>query len=157
MHDRRHLLIDAAFDESDRLRCNCFRERRMATSQIVKPRRNKLIDSLFKSSICDVTLESFLNKIERFIDRLIVHQVAEISVQQFVDLLVDEAFDQLRGFFAAQHVGDVLGQPELKGGEHRRHVARSEEHTSELQSPCNLVCRLLLEKKKNYITHTTRH
>src|SRR2546426_1952618 len=27
-------------------------------------------------------------------------------------------------------------------------VIRSEEHTSELQSPCNLVCRLLLEKKK---------
>src|SRR6516162_11596138 len=32
---------------------------------------------------------------------------------------------------------------------HRRERARrSEEHTSELQSPCNLVCRLLLEKKK---------
>src|SRR3989454_6053932 len=30
--------------------------------------------------------------------------------------------------------------------------ARSEEHTSELQSPCNLVCRLLLEKKKNRVT-----
>src|SRR5688500_19835113 len=29
-----------------------------------------------------------------------------------------------------------------------RHALRSEEHTSELQSPCNLVCRLLLEKKK---------
>src|SRR2546426_8598459 len=28
------------------------------------------------------------------------------------------------------------------------HDLRSEEHTSELQSPCNLVCRLLLEKKK---------
>src|SRR5205807_5095657 len=28
------------------------------------------------------------------------------------------------------------------------HALRSEEHTSELQSPCNLVCRLLLEKKK---------
>src|SRR5256885_5865269 len=28
---------------------------------------------------------------------------------------------------------------------------RSEEHTSELQSPCNLVCRLLLEKKKKMI------
>src|SRR5256885_9884991 len=28
---------------------------------------------------------------------------------------------------------------------------RSEEHTSELQSPCNLVCRLLLEKKKNTV------
>src|SRR5256885_3700602 len=31
---------------------------------------------------------------------------------------------------------------------------RSEEHTSELQSPCNLVCRLLLEKKKK-VTNTT--
>src|SRR5256885_3375597 len=32
---------------------------------------------------------------------------------------------------------------------------RSEEHTSELQSPCNLVCRLLLEKKKKIHTRTT--
>src|SRR2546426_8467826 len=32
---------------------------------------------------------------------------------------------------------------------------RSEEHTSELQSPCNLVCRLLLEKKKKNYTKTT--
>ena len=32
----------------------------------------------------------------------------------------------------------------------RPSAARSEEHTSELQSPCNLVCRLLLEKKKMY-------
>src|SRR5256885_7387324 len=33
---------------------------------------------------------------------------------------------------------------------------RSEEHTSELQSPCNIVCRLLLEKKKeNYEFHAT--
>src|SRR5256885_8234533 len=31
--------------------------------------------------------------------------------------------------------------------------ARSEEHTSELQSPCNLVCRLLLEKKKHNHTY----
>src|SRR5205807_5679080 len=30
-------------------------------------------------------------------------------------------------------------------------TSRSEEHTSELQSPCNLVCRLLLEKKKKKI------
>src|SRR5205807_6753613 len=32
--------------------------------------------------------------------------------------------------------------------------SRSEEHTSELQSPCNLVCRLLLEKKKKNKSHT---
>src|SRR5256885_12134854 len=34
---------------------------------------------------------------------------------------------------------------------------RSEEHTSELQSPCNLVCRLLLEKKKKVITTSQDH
>src|SRR2546426_8331353 len=39
------------------------------------------------------------------------------------------------------------------------HHRRSEEHTSELQSPCNLVCRLLLEKKKNIRVNikTTTH
>src|SRR5256885_7265269 len=43
-----------------------------------------------------------------------------------------------------------------RGGDH--HVVRlerSEEHTSELQSPCNLVCRLLLEKKKKKHENTT--
>src|SRR5205807_9198025 len=35
---------------------------------------------------------------------------------------------------------------------HLKCYARSEEHTSELQSPCNLVCRLLLEKKKKKTT-----
>src|SRR2546426_7798400 len=37
---------------------------------------------------------------------------------------------------------------EQVGAIERRIAGRSEEHTSELQSPCNLVCRLLLEKKK---------
>src|SRR5256885_17015241 len=36
-------------------------------------------------------------------------------------------------------------------------AARSEEHTSELQSPCNLVCRLLLEKKKNISYRHCQH
>src|SRR5205807_7391945 len=34
-------------------------------------------------------------------------------------------------------------------------ILRSEEHTSELQSPCNLVCRLLLEKKNRTAEHTS--
>src|SRR2546426_7633645 len=38
-----------------------------------------------------------------------------------------------------------------------RRVPRSEEHTSELQSPCNLVCRLLLEKKKKTPCHRSTH
>src|SRR5256885_3983447 len=36
----------------------------------------------------------------------------------------------------------------LEGARHPIERPRSEEHTSELQSPCNLVCRLLLEKKQ---------
>src|SRR5256885_12587384 len=38
----------------------------------------------------------------------------------------------------------------------RQAQSRSEEHTSELQSPCNLVCRLLLEKKKKINMRATR-
>src|SRR5256885_5832984 len=34
---------------------------------------------------------------------------------------------------------------------------RSEEHTSEFQSPCNLVCRLLLEKKKKKLAHSLEY
>src|SRR6266446_3419144 len=46
-----------------------------------------------------------------------------------------------------------LARPEARGARRRAlgrcpFCERSEEHTSELQSPCNLVCRLLLEKKK---------
>src|SRR5256885_8570714 len=41
-------------------------------------------------------------------------------------------------------------------GERHGHHHRSEEHTSELQSPCNIVCRLLLEKKNNNST-TRKH
>src|SRR5256885_9607882 len=47
-----------------------------------------------------------------------------------------------------QPVDDRPGQP----GSFNRH-ARSEEHTSELQSPCNFVCRLLLEQKKQSHAH----
>src|SRR5256885_10217857 len=42
-----------------------------------------------------------------------------------------------------------LNWPAAQGGRCGRRInTRSEEHTSELQSPCNLVCRLLLEKKQ---------
>src|SRR5256885_10599236 len=39
----------------------------------------------------------------------------------------------------------------------RTRSCRSEEHTSELQSPCNLVCRLLLEKKNNVFLQSLHH
>src|SRR2546426_3610204 len=48
---------------------------------------------------------------------------------------------------------DVGGHDENAGSDHG---SRSEEHTSELQSPCNLVCRLLLEKKKKKQEQTNK-
>src|SRR2546426_7155936 len=51
---------------------------------------------------------------------------------------LDCATNRLFGEFPQELVGNLQG--------------RSEEHTSELQSPCNLVCRLLLEKKNQLRT-----
>src|ERR1022692_5333122 len=55
-------------------------------------------------------------------------------------------------FKVVDHLTEIFPEP-----------PRSEEHTSELQSPCNLVCRLLLEKKKTNtdinlaLVHTHSH
>src|SRR2546426_6994267 len=46
--------------------------------------------------------------------------------------------------------GNHIGLP-LRRNKRAARRQRSEEHTSELQSPCNLVCRLLLEKKKTHM------
>src|SRR5256885_5766513 len=66
---------------------------------------------------------------------------------------------------AAARVGAVIeAVPAFLEEDVTAHLAaqRSEEHTSELQSPCNLVCRLLLEKKKmlillNYSRYTAHY
>src|SRR5205807_5697871 len=94
-------------------------------------------------------------------------EIYTLSLHDALPILYDERTTlsrqvaaDLRSFFGAQVFESVIprnvrlaeapshGKPILfydinsKGAE-----ARSEEHTSELQSPCNLVCRLLLEKK----------
>src|SRR5256885_11838304 len=70
---------------------------------------------------------------------------------------------------APAHVPQHAGEERHHRTRHARHLdqlaqedeqwhrqQRSEEHTSELQSPCNLVCRLLLEKKKSNINDQTK-
>src|SRR2546426_9021193 len=54
--------------------------------------------------------------------------------------------DGLRSVLASIDLAQELGFRPVKANA----VIRSEEHTSELQSPCNLVCRLLLEKKNKH-------
>src|SRR5256885_4939626 len=67
-------------------------------------------------------------------------------------------FRSPRGCGSSSDDGETPG--ESAGCEQDRRwsrTARSEEHTSELQSPCNLVCRLLLEKKKKIISSFTSY
>src|SRR5688572_30854808 len=72
-----------------------------------------------------------------------------ISVGEFLELDEEKLIDAM---LVAGGVGGVIAQ--------RASLARSEEHTSELQSQSNLVCRLLLEKKKKNrksLTHTSQN
>src|ERR1039457_7372444 len=66
------------------------------------------------------------------------HRDAEEGESALV--VAGQVFEEAHEVWADESTEDAEG---VNGGD------RQEEHTSELQSPCNLVCRLLLEKKKN--------
>src|SRR5256885_15211298 len=71
-------------------------------------------------------------------------EIYTLSLHDALPIFVSELGTRI---LPEQHITIERGAQE----EQRRRVTiliRSEEHTSELQSPCNLVCRLLLEKKK---------
>src|SRR5256885_2201485 len=77
----------------------------------------------------------------------------------FADIGASEAYsegiiDYLRAVEGAD-MAALIREPPRSDGPTRRGSLRSEEHTSELQSPCKLVCRLLLGKKKKTDTTTS--
>src|SRR5256885_4451823 len=69
----------------------------------------------------------------------------ELNAPDFLFNGLKEAFDAARSGGESPLLDQMFKGINIGGA-----TARSEEHTSELQSPCNLVCRLLLEKKKQY-------
>src|SRR3989454_6126700 len=71
------------------------------------------------------------------------------SVETALEALRAGAWDYLPKPFTGTQLQVLIGRAAHTVQVARETRARSEEHTSELQSPCNLVCRLLLEKKKN--------
>src|SRR2546426_8817502 len=76
------------------------------------------------------------------------------------DLSLRDLLDIDLPIVQAPMAGVQAGTAVLLGNEATTSGVRSEEHTSELQSPCNLVCRLLLEKKKfnvNFFFHVAPH
>src|SRR2546426_2643314 len=66
----------------------------------------------------------------------------------YTTLFRSQVEDRGRRVARAEEVGMQRVDVAAVHGAARGDQRRSEEHTSELQSPCNLVCRLLLEKKK---------
>src|SRR2546430_8395349 len=73
------------------------------------------------------------------------------------DLTANRLIDELHGAkkVAARLIRFDGAYLRFTGDLRIEHRCRSEEHTSELQSQSNLVCRLLLEKKKNIISRAT--
>src|SRR5256885_10229146 len=88
----------------------------------------EVLHGAFKGRIGSLDHDLFAGceDLEQFLEEMELNGFAAASVDEQTDMLCDE--DQGLIWF---------------------HARRSEEHTSELQSPCNLVCRLLLEKNKH--------
>src|SRR5437763_11164771 len=83
------------------------------------------------------------------ISTLSLHDALPISLQRRRKAAVGLAERAAEELHHRLREGDLdVGIQHLLAREARRHHERSEEHTSELQSPMYLVCRLLLEKKK---------
>src|SRR2546426_6377922 len=103
--------------------------------------------------LCYVSVLFFFNDTATTeIYTLSLHDALPISRRsRGIGLLARGEVPARRGEHAAVDPGGAGGGPVVP--EVAEAGQRSEEHTSELQSPCNLVCRLLLEKKKK-TTHT---
>src|SRR5690606_40074963 len=103
----------------------------------------------------------------RFKERLVMrlnHALSDATLdhlnEHFADLCLSGQFEQQSCCEQELDEPELQSLPRLSfvfnGRDHGRLRERSEEHTSELQSRENLVCRLLLEKKKRKITQVIR-
>src|SRR2546426_10323195 len=113
------------------------------------------------SGQADHTLDERLGTVKRIPENDHVPTVDRLkAVHKFIDedaLLVGKKRRHARAFDLHRLIeeddddeGETYGEEQVAcpNADFAAHAGRSEEHTSELQSPCNLVCRLLLEKKK---------
>src|SRR6266566_9837931 len=90
-----------------------------------------------------VTFDSEGNAVLLIEQRLLPHQFKIVAAENFRETAAAIHDMIVRG---AGAIGATAAYGLAQGA--RAFRGKSEEHTSELQSPCNLVCRLLLEKKK---------
>src|SRR2546426_4067942 len=118
-----------------------------------------MLEELQRRNYAETTISSYIRIVEDFSrrfqrppDRLGPQQIREYQAELFkkrklAASTVTVYLAALR-FFYVKTLKKGWSAAETPYPKRAEHVPRSEEHTSELQSPCNLVCRLLLEKKK---------
>src|SRR2546426_5843808 len=102
--------------------------------------------TLVISCFLHCTISAFTVSVFFFFNDTATTEIYTLSLHDALPICLEEKYDAVRqliamgkerGYLLYDEVNDILPAE-----------VRSEEHTSELQSPCNLVCRLLLEKKK---------
>src|SRR2546426_12674870 len=108
------------------------RERRRAAEELNR-RLSELHSLQERSYVLSDSLE-----LDRIVEQVVRYAVRLLDAQGALLALVGDAPNDPLHVAAAEGTLAPLRDQKI----------RSEEHTSELQSPCNLVCRLLLEKKK---------
>src|SRR3989454_7749351 len=107
-------------------------ERRRAAEEL-----NRRLSELFSLQELSYVLSDSL-ELDRIVEQVVRYAVRFLDTQGALLALVGDAPNDPLHIAAAEGTLAPLRDQKI----------RSEEHTSELQSPCNLVCRLLLEKKK---------
>src|SRR2546426_7928631 len=114
----------------------------------------KLIGSLLVAMVIIFALLGYLNI---RLHRQHLEAAALTSAERVSDVIKrSTTYYMLRNdreglYLAIKTMADEPGMAKVRIFDQEGRISyRSEEHTSELQSPCNLVCRLLLEKKKRY-------
>src|SRR5205807_4861551 len=100
-----------------------------------------------ESASADPSKKPFLIYLE---SSLVIRAIRDYFQPDIGEILIDteEIYEQARAFMQTVMPGNVNKVKLYRDDVPLFSRFRSEEHTSELQSPCNLVCRLLLEKKK---------
>src|SRR5215467_15721928 len=84
---------------------------------------------------------------------LMIRRPPRSTLFPYTTLFRSHPLGQAVGLQRSHGLGDRRRRDLLDRGQPTDRHRRSEEHTSELQSPCNLVCRLLLEKKKKKVIY----
>src|SRR2546421_9103577 len=129
LDDWRNLTVNALLDEGHGVGREHLCERRLAVREFVNARRDELLDLRLEAAFGDHSAEAILDKAQNLLERLRADRVAESLRQKLVNASVNEVRDGLRGLFAPQDPGDVLGDSEL---ERRERVEHGRAHLSGL-------------------------